>query len=188
MESHNIPSIARFLAMGVGLLAGIGAHAQTIAIQFSLSSPSSYEYTVSNVSLGFSLKDFVIWFPDESGPGSYQNLTILGSPSGWTGLPAEPSAISLNGYVEWYTTGAGIAVGQSVGGFSVAFDNLGPGTPGSQYFKAYDDSFNEVASGWTTPVPEPPETAMATLLAAGLWVGGRRVWKARRNICNTRPA
>jgi hypothetical protein len=29
---------------------------------------------------------------------------------------------------------------------------------------------------------------MATLLAAGLWVAGRRVWKARRNICNTRPA
>ena len=174
--------------MGIGLLAGIRAQAQSVALQFNLSSPTSYEYTVSNVSLGSSLKDFVIWFPDESGPGDYQNLSILGSPSGWTGAPAEPTAISLNGYVEWYTSGTGIAVGQSLGGFSVSFSNLGSGSPGSQYFKVYDDSFNELASGWTTPVPEPSETAMATLLAAGLWVVGRRVCRAKKNTCKTQTA
>jgi len=180
MSKHRTSPAARSLLLGIGLLTSMAAKAQVLNIQFNLVAPNTFEYTVSNVSLGLPLKDFVVWFPEESGPGEYQNLTVLGSPSNWTGSAAEPTAISLNGYVEWNTGGEGIANGSSLGGFSVSFNNVGTSIPGSQYFKVYDDSFNEVASGWTTPVPEPAETAMASLLAAGIWVAGTRVYQARK--------
>jgi len=76
------------LPLAFGLLIHVPSHAQNVGIQFNLSSPNVYDYTVSNVSLSPPLKDFVIWFPDESGPGDYQNLTVLSSPTGWTGNPA----------------------------------------------------------------------------------------------------
>jgi len=39
--------------------------------------------------------------------------------------------------------------------FTVSFNWLGNGTPGAQAFDLYDNNFNTVASGFTSPVPEP---------------------------------
>ncbi len=39
--------------------------------------------------------------------------------------------------------------------FVVSFNWLGNGTPGAQAFDIYDNTFNAVASGFTSPVPEP---------------------------------
>ena len=50
-------------------------------------------------------------------------------------------------------------------GFSVEFVWLGSGTPGSQPFVLYDQSFSIIETGQTTAIPEP---SVATLLALSL--------------------
>ena len=50
----------------------------------------------------------------------------------------------------------GIALGDALGGFSVTFDYLGAGTPGSQLFSIVDpNSFDELDSGARSSVPQP---------------------------------
>lgn len=50
----------------------------------------------------------------------------------------------------------GVGAGQSLTGFAVEFEWLGPGGPGAQPFEIYDpDTFALLATGMTTPVPEP---------------------------------
>lgn len=164
------------LGIGLILLNTAALKAAIVDIRYDLSGGNVYQYTVYNNSLP-ALTDFIVYFAEPTGPGEYRNLgaTVRNQPADWTGLPVEPSAISLNGYVEWYTADAGIGSGSSLGGFEVSFDTFGLSAPGSQWFEVYDGSFAKVADGWTTPVPEPSAFALVTLLGAGLWVAGFRV-------------
>ena len=58
----------------------------------------------------------------------------------------------------------GIGIGQNVSGFTVSFDWLGTGDPGSQFYEIIDpDTFDTIDSGFT--VPEP---AILPLLALGV--------------------
>jgi len=76
----------------------------------------------------------------------------------------QPEPLLLfDGYYDALTLGSGIPVGQSVGGFSVAFDWLGVGTPGPQPFDIVDPyTFETLHAGTTTP--EPGTLALLALL------------------------
>ena len=153
-----------------------------VAINYDLSSANTYEYTVKNVGLSQPLTDFVIYFPSESGPGEYTDIGAvrLDSPTGWTPAAYEPSALSLNGFVEWTASGAGLAVGDSLTGFAVSFTYSGTGTPGSQDFVVYDANFDMVARGTTTAVPEPSSLAGAAMLGlVAVGTGLQRRLRAR---------
>lgn len=167
---------AIILAHAINLRAGV-------VIQYALSGGNVYQYNVINSSLPpVPVTDFLIYFPDVSGPGEYTGLgnLLLNQPAGWTPSAVEPSAINLNGYVEWFTGGSGIAPGNALGGFEASFNYAGGGIPASQYFEVYDSAYNLVDSGWTTPVPEPMSAvacAVTLLAAAGL----RRTWITHSN-------
>ena len=51
--------------------------------------------------------------------------------------------------------------------FMLSFIWTGSGTPGAQAFNIYDDTFNVVESGVTSPVPEPAPVFLM-LMASGL--------------------
>lgn len=69
----------------------------------------------------------------------------------------------------------GIALDDALGGFSVTFDYLGAGTPGSQLFSIVDpNSFDELDSGARSSVPQP---GTLQLMLAGL--GALAYWQRR---------
>jgi hypothetical protein len=125
-----------------------------------------YTYEVSNISLSPEpIKEFTIWF----GVGSYDNLTIatLNSPaSNWDEIVWQPEPIlGDDGGYDALATGLNIGVGESVTGFSVSFDWLGTGMPGTQYYEIINpNTFETIESGWT--VPEP--ATLLLLICGGL--------------------
>lgn len=132
-----------------------------------------YTYEVSNISLfPEPIEEFTIWF----GVGSYDNLTIatLDPPaSNWDEIVWQPEPfLGDDGGYDALATGLSINVGESVTGFSVSFDWLGTGSPGSQFYEIINPTtFETIGSGYT--VPEP-----ATLLLFGL--GGLALLKKHR--------
>lgn len=154
-----------------------------VDIQYTLSGGNVYGYTVHNNSLGSPLTDFVVYFPDITGPGEYTNLggTVLDSPIGWTGTPFEPTAITLNGLVDWSTGGAGIPNGGVLDGFEISFNYSGSGSPGSQFFEVYDAGFNLLASGFTTPLIPEPASSLACAILLGFSVVGLRLRRTRES-------
>ncbi|PIE38478.1 MAG: hypothetical protein CSA53_04185 [Gammaproteobacteria bacterium] len=144
-------------------------------------------YTVDNQT-SFAITEFTIWFD----LGLYDNLAITSSPVDWDGLAAQPDpGLPDDGFADWLSLGLAIAPGVSLGGFSVAFDWLGTGLPGAQFFEIVDpDTFVVLESGFTQPllpvaaVPEPPALV---LLALGLLllIGSidRRVKRRVKTAC-----
>ena len=66
-------------------------------------------------------------------------------------VPGDPTAYDA------FSATVGIPVGQSVSGFTVAFDWLGAGTPGTQPFEIYDPTtFALLESGTTRQLAIPP--------------------------------
>lgn len=109
-----------------------------------------YSYTVDNQSAS-PIDEFTIYF-DLS---LYENLVISGSPSlDWDGLAIQPDPLLPDdGFADWLALGLPIASGETLGGFSVVFDYLGTGTPGSQFFEIIDSvTFNVVSNGFTQPL------------------------------------
>jgi len=142
-----------------------------------------YTYTVANDTLGADIEELTVWFD----LGLYDNLTPTVTPSDWDPLAINPDpGIPDDGYYDVLALAAGIAPGDSLGGFGVSFDYLGTGTPGSQLFEVVDpNTFALLDDGTTvpaTPGPNPnpnpaiPEPATGLLVAmglAGLAAGGR---------------
>jgi hypothetical protein len=131
-----------------------------------------YTYEVSNISFPEPIEEFTIWFDY----GSYGNLAIVtpDPPAGsWSEIVVQPEPVLLDdGFYDSLVLGSGLLPGESVPGFSVSFDWLGTGSPGSQFYEIIDPTtFETIESGYT--VPEP-----ATLLLLGL--GGLALLKKRR--------
>jgi hypothetical protein len=91
--------------------------------------------------------------------------------------------IPVDGFYDALAQDSGIAVGGSVGGFSVAFDWFGVGTPGAQRFEIVDPLTFAVLDSGLTGIPEP---GTIELLAVGLFVVlcsfGRKKARARQSI------
>jgi hypothetical protein len=120
-----------------------------------------YTYDVYNLHLPEKVKEFTIWF----GVGSYDNLAIETQipPAGsWDEVVWQPEPfLGDDGGYDALAEILSIDVGQNISGFTVSFDWLGTGTPGSQFYEIIDPiDFHTIDSGFT--VPEP-----ATLLLFG---------------------
>jgi len=129
-----------------------------------------YNYTVTN-ELAFDIEEFTVYFD----LGLYENLAVTGSAVDWDPLVIQPDPLLPDdGFFDALALVAGIAPGDSLGGFSVSFDFLGVGTPGDQFFDIVDPfTFDSLASGITelrdadVSVPEPTSTS---LIALGLFL------------------
>jgi hypothetical protein len=141
-----------------------------------------YTYEVSNIDFQIDqqqamVQEFTISFDDDF----YDNLAITTQAplsTAWDeicwqgeGVIDDPGAydaliLAPNG---------GIAVGESVYGFSVAFDWLGAGAPGAQYYEIIDPgTFEIIGAGYT--IPEP-----CSLVLLGLGGLALRRSKSKRN-------
>ena len=130
-----------------------------------------YTYTVDNNTLAAAIDEFSVYFDY----GLYDNLAVTSPLLGWDELVVNPDLIfgfPENGYYDAAMTGVGINPGEMKTGFSVSFDWLGQGTPGSQHFEIIDpNTFNILDQGQTqllannTVVPEP---ATMFMLGSGI--------------------
>ena len=124
-----------------------------------------YSYTVNNDTLGFDIEEFTVYFES----GLYQNLVItdVSAVPGWDPLTVEPNNFLNNhGFYDALATSGGLAPGNGIGGFTVRFEFLGTGMPGSQLFEVVDPlGFAVLDSGQTSLVPLP---AAIWLLGSGI--------------------
>jgi hypothetical protein len=148
-----------------------------------------YEYTYELVNdLDFVIEQFTVFFD----LGLFANLSVTASPTGWDSLAIQPEpAIPDDGFFDacssdtlCFGDGVGLAPGESLGGFAVAFDWLGTGRPGGQPYDVVDPlTFASLASGTTLasapsqpPGPRPPaevpEPSTAALMLGGLLAAG----------------
>ncbi|MEM1153706.1 MAG: putative Ig domain-containing protein, partial [Pseudomonadota bacterium] len=149
-----------------------------------------YHYTLENTT-GDAIGGLSVYF--DTGP--FANLSITGNPNAgtfdeWDGLFIEfdPELPDV-GFADWSTLDDLLFPGDSLTGFSVAFDFLGTGQPGSQFFETYrlesgDSDFLDfilISDGFTRPLPGDPPVGVpipSTLLlfAPGLLLlSGRRL-------------
>jgi len=142
-----------------------GVYATTILYDLSNLGGLRWEYTysVTNDSLSSSIDEFTIYF----NPGLYDNLIVGNTPADWDPLITQPDPFLVSdGFYDALALVTGIAPGATVSGFSVSFDWLVAGIPGSQFFEVVNPpTFVVLDSGNTTPVPEP---GTLLLLGSGL--------------------
>jgi hypothetical protein len=161
---------SRASAIAAALLLSATARAGVIEYDVTNLSGSTwrYDYTVTNDELAGGLFEFTIWFALDL----YESLSTPLAPLEWDPLAIQPDpALPDDGFFDALALGSGLALNATLGGFSVTFDWLGTGTPGSQAFDFVAPfTFDVLESGVTsrranpTPVPEP---AIALLFAAG---------------------
>jgi len=113
-----------------------------------------YTYEVKNISLELPIEEFTIWFDY----GKYDNLVITtpDPPAGnWNQIVIQPEQlIGDDGFYDAYVLATGISEGEIVSGFSVSFDWLGQGLPGSQFYEIINPVTFETID-WGITVPEP---------------------------------
>jgi hypothetical protein len=118
-----------------------------------------YVYTVSNDALSGDIEEFSIYFSGSQ----YGNLAVERSPNSWDSVVNQPDTVfSSDGFYDSLALVSGIAPDTALEGFSVSFNFLGSGTPGSQAFEILDPgTFNPLDSGFTTSnVPLPSAFSM----------------------------
>lgn len=185
-------SYASVVAGVFALMASALSAASPVTIDYeltALAAPGRYEYryTLTNVSLATPLSWFSVDFDtalyDESslaitstGLGDWSEQLLASIPA--LGVPAQ--------YDAYKTVGAGLGIGDTETGFTVEFNWLGTGTPGSQAFTIYDPATLDVlATGVTTTegepppngAPEPSSAALVLLALCGVAAGRRRSWR-----------
>ncbi|MFI4910842.1 MAG: PEP-CTERM sorting domain-containing protein [Sedimentisphaeraceae bacterium JB056] len=154
-----------FLALFVLSCASLNA----VMVEYNATSVSGnnwvYEYTVIN-NESFDIQSLSITFDTTE----FTDLVISSSPdisAAW-----DEQLLNFTPGSEIYDVLAvgenKIGVGESLSGFSVSFTYNGSDSPGNQFFEIYDpeDYTEPLATGWTTPVPEP---STVLILAAGFF-------------------
>jgi len=109
-----------------------------------------YTYTVSdhifNVDNGFSIFFDLQAYSNLEDPAPAVNID-------WDILVLQPDeALPDDGIYDAFSLSNGASLADP---FMVSFIWTGDGSPGSQAYNIYDETFNVVASGITSPVPEP---------------------------------
>ncbi len=165
-------SISRILLL-VGLLAAAG-QSQASIINYTLTPLGGtnyrYDYTVTNDG---SITSTVSLFDISFDPALYDELSLtdLSTAADWA-IAIFGSGVGIPAAFDAFATGAGIGVGQSLGGFAVSFSWLGGGSPGAQAFQIYDaTTFDLLGEGVTTaasPVPVPGTLGLLSLGLLGL--------------------
>jgi hypothetical protein len=135
-----------------------------------------YDYTIANDSLEVPVEEFTVYFE----AGSFLNLRSPAGPSNWDVLAVEPdTALPDDGFFDALALIGGLMPGGAQNGFSIEFDFLGAGTPGSQFFEFLTASLDILDVGFTqlAAVPAPvPEPASGSLFAGALaWVAFRKL-------------
>jgi hypothetical protein len=160
-------------ACALAIFANLAWGSNATQISYSVNSLGDnhwqYNYTVSNVSLPQPIKEFTINFD----PQLCTNLTITTPPpGGWNAIVWQPEPfLGDGGAYDALNSGAGIAIGEVVAGFSVRFDWLGTGSPAAQWYEVVDTvTFATLDSGWT--VPEP--AALSVFVLGSLVLARRR--------------
>lgn len=127
-----------------------------------------YTYSVQNDTLSQDIEEFTIFFDY----GLYSNLSVTAAPNDWDAITVEPQEIlgyPENGFYDALALSMGVAPGTSIGGFSVSFNWLGSGTPGSQYFEVINPvDFTALDSGMTTASAAVPEPGSILLIGTGV--------------------
>lgn len=112
-----------------------------------------YEYAITNDSLSVPIEQFTVWFDVDL----YDNLTITTQEplaSQWNEIILEKTGFGLPIGYDALSQNGGISQGQTVGGFSVAFDWLGAQLLGPQFFEIINPiTLETIDSGYTIPEP-----------------------------------
>lgn len=158
--------IFSFLASSILLAAVTTAQATTIlyAVTPLGGNGWEYSYSVDNDSLSSNIEEFTIYFE----LGDFENLRSPQAPTEWDSMVIQPDPLLPDdGFYDGLSNTLSIAPGETLAGFTVQFDYLGAGVPGSQYFEIFDATdFSVLDSGMTTVVPIP---AAVWLLGSGIF-------------------
>lgn len=151
------------------LLTSLGASATTVTYTTTNVSGNTWQntYTVANDgTLSIPIEEFTIFFNYTL----YANLMLATAPAGWDPLAIDPDTnIPDDGFYDALSLSPADAInpGNALSGFSIQFDYLGTGSPGSQPFDIIDPlTFNTIDQGATTQVIPLP--AAAWLFISGL--------------------
>ncbi|KGF79127.1 hypothetical protein IA69_26215 [Massilia sp. JS1662] len=114
----------------------------------------TYGYELTAQPSDSEIREFTIFFDRNL----FSNLQVVATPAQWDSLVVQPDqALASNGFFDALALGAGLVPGDSLGGFAIAFDFLGTGTPGAQSFDIVDpDTFETLSSGRTSSSTPPP--------------------------------
>jgi len=142
-----------------------------------------FDYTIYN-DTRFDIAAFDIYFDELL----YDGLERLDNPDGWWteilpadvnfGFPLTLTAMAWD--VEPFLPGDGIGI------FSVAFNWLGTGTPGSQEFALYgSSSWEPFDTGWTSTSDIPPVPEPQTFMLLGTGLAGLAAYYRRNRARKT---
>ena len=177
--SRKARSSVRGLLTVLVLVAAVTvAKADPVGVSFTATQLSAsqwqYDYTLSgSFTTG---EDLAIYFPS----ASCADLAALGSGSAdWSTFVLQPdSAPPADGEFDLVAQTDTPSLASL---FSATFTYSGSGAPGPQTFALYDEAFNQIASGSTSPsdvTPAPvPEPSSLVLLASG----AAAFWKLKRS-------
>lgn len=175
------PSIRRLAMAAAFALMSLG-HAAAGVVDYTVTSLGGgtwrYDYTINNSGAVPAFDELTIFFD----VNAYELLDSPTAPAGWDPLLIQPdTGIPAAGFFDVIHLGGPLASGAQVSGFSVTFNFLGAGTPGTQPFALLDSaSFTLVYEGRTTPpntgatIPEPTGLVLATVGLVAALVAHRR--------------
>ncbi len=175
--------VASVCTLAACILLGASPSAQAAFITYDVAREAGnswvYSYEVTNDGRE-PIEEFTIWFDLDL----YSNLSLVSAAPGWDPLVIQPDlALPHDGFYDALAAiGAAIAPGFGLGGFSVRFDFLGAGQPGSQAFDILSlDPFGVIQSGVTRPgvVPVSEPTILVLWMLGALFVAVFAV----RNFC-----
>jgi hypothetical protein len=152
------------------IAAGMSLSANAVIVQSELVSLGGnayqYNYSITNDDIASGFDELSIYFDG----ASYDNLNVVASPDGWDSvtLPATIFLPYINypGVFDTIALAQPLGLGETISGFSVSFDWIGIGLPGTQHFDVIDIASTTVLQSGTTVVSAVPVPGALPLLAS----------------------